>query len=77
MVILVEILFMEDMVIKHSDIIVNVSDDISSNLKKRYPLYENKFHTIHNGFDLDDFKSTEFHEKNNETAAKSTQRQHL
>ncbi len=40
----------------YSDVIINVSDDLTNMMKSRYKSIENKFITISNGYDIDDFK---------------------
>jgi len=46
--------FMELFVVVHSDYIVNVSNDITYRIRNKFKSFENKFLTIHNGFDCDD-----------------------
>ncbi|MGB2551769.1 hypothetical protein ACPF04_01175 [Campylobacter sp. MOP51] len=55
--------YMETFTIQHSDWIVNITQDLTTRLCLRYPLYEKKFKTIYNGFDYDDI-SKDFNEDN-------------
>lgn len=49
--------YMEWFVVNHSDYIVNVTNDITTRAINKFKQYENKFLTIHNGFDKDDRKN--------------------
>jgi hypothetical protein len=40
----------------HADKVINVSNDITNRIKNKYPLLSDKFKTITNSFDDDDFK---------------------
>ena len=48
---------MEEEVIKNADLVINVTESISDEYKKRYPQYADKFTVITNGFDRDDLKN--------------------
>jgi glycosyltransferase involved in cell wall biosynthesis len=47
---------MEKSTVEKSTKIVSVSSVIENNFKSRYPIYKNKFETITNGYDENDFK---------------------
>jgi glycosyltransferase involved in cell wall biosynthesis len=49
--------YMEWFVINHSDKIVNVTQDITKRIKKKFGIYKDKFVTIYNGFDRDDINN--------------------
>jgi len=47
--------YMEWFVINHSDYIVNVTEDITRRVSNKFKNYKEKFITIHNGYDKDDY----------------------
>jgi len=47
--------YMEWFVINHSDYIVNVTEDITQRVINKFKNYKDKFITIHNGYDRDDY----------------------
>ncbi len=52
--------YMEWFVIKHSDIIVNVTQDITDRMVNKFKEHKEKFITIYNGYDKDDIKYLKF-----------------
>jgi hypothetical protein len=48
-------IYMEDFVVAHSDYIINVSSDLTQRHVNSYQNFENKFTTIYNGFDSEDY----------------------
>lgn len=50
---------LEAEVVAHADKVIMVTQPICENYKRRYPKYKDKFVTITNGFDANDFKSLE------------------
>jgi glycosyltransferase involved in cell wall biosynthesis len=50
---------LEAEVVAYADKVIMVTEPICENYKKRYPQYKDKFVTITNGFDANDFKAVE------------------
>ncbi len=56
--------YMEWFTVKSSDKIVNVTQDITDRMSKRFMEYKEKFITIYNGYDRDDIRNIELNQKN-------------
>ncbi len=52
--------YMEWFTVKNSDIIVNVTQDITDRMSSRFKEHKSKFITIYNGYDKDDIKKLKF-----------------
>ena len=55
--------YMEWFVVKYSDIIMNVTQDITDRVANKFKEYEDKFITIYNGYDKDDIENLKFNTK--------------
>ena len=52
--------YMEWFVVKHSDRIINVTQDITDRVTNKFKEYSDKFITIYNGYDKDDIRNIKF-----------------